>query len=98
MPFATHEECFATVPIDVRARLEQIQAEVEDRVRNAISCISYNMPALKQERTFFYFAAFKKHIGIYPPVTGNPAIVAETALAPWSPDCQFGQALQCPPR
>lgn len=36
------------------------------------------MPAFKTERTFFYFAAFKKHIGIYPPVLTDPQLIAET--------------------
>jgi uncharacterized protein YdhG (YjbR/CyaY superfamily) len=31
----------------------------------------------KAKRTFFYFAAFKKHIGIYPPVKGDAALIRE---------------------
>jgi hypothetical protein len=31
------------------------------------------------ERTFFYCAAFKKHIGIYPPVTDDHRLILETA-------------------
>jgi uncharacterized protein YdhG (YjbR/CyaY superfamily) len=79
MPFATHEEYFASLPAAVRTRLEQIQAEVERRVPGAIRCISYNVPAFKVQRTFFYFAAFKKHIGVYPPVTEDQALMAATA-------------------
>lgn len=36
------------------------------------------MPAYKKGRTFFYFAAFKKHIGIYPPVTEDLALIDAT--------------------
>lgn len=79
MPFETHEEYFASVPTELRTRLEQVQKEVESRVPGAIRCISYNMPAFKQQRSFFYFAAFKKHIGVYPPVTENEALVSEVA-------------------
>lgn len=79
MAVANHEEYFANVPSDVRARLEQIQAEVEARVPGATRCISYSMPAFKQRRMFFYFAAFKNHIGIYPPVKDNLALIEETA-------------------
>jgi uncharacterized protein YdhG (YjbR/CyaY superfamily) len=79
MPFQTHEEYFATVPTELRTRLEQVQKEVESRVPGAVRCISYNMPAFKQQRSFFYFAAFKKHIGVYPPVTENEALVSEVA-------------------
>jgi len=78
MPFATHEAYFATVPAEARARLEQVRAEVERRIPSAIRCIGYNMPAFKARRVFFYFAAFKKHIGVYPPVTDDHALIAET--------------------
>lgn len=79
MPFTTHENYFATLTAEVRARLEQIQARVEQHIPGAVRCISYQMPAFKVGRTFIYFAAFKKHIGVYPPVTDDPALVAETA-------------------
>ena len=79
MKFATHDEYFATLPSEARIRLQQVQAEVERRVPHAVRCISYNMPAFKVARTFFYFAAFKKHIGVYPPVTNDHALIAETA-------------------
>ena len=79
MPFATHDEYFATLTAEARARLEQVQAEVEQRVPHAVRCISYNIPAFRMARTFIYFAAFKKHIGVYPPLTENQALIAETA-------------------
>jgi uncharacterized protein YdhG (YjbR/CyaY superfamily) len=78
MPFESHEAYFSTIAPDVRERLERIQAEVERRVPNVQRCISYQMPAFRQGRVFFYFAAFKKHIGVYPPVK-DAALVAETA-------------------
>jgi uncharacterized protein YdhG (YjbR/CyaY superfamily) len=63
---------------DVRARLEQIQAEVERRIPSAIRCVGYGMPAFRGTRVFFYFASFKKHIGIYPPVKDDSALITET--------------------
>lgn len=78
MTFETHESYFASVAPDVRERLERIQQAVERRVPGAQRCISYQMPAFRQRRVFFYFAAFKKHIGVYPPVTGDAALIAET--------------------
>jgi uncharacterized protein YdhG (YjbR/CyaY superfamily) len=77
MPFESHEEYFATHPTEVRNLLEQIQKEVETRVPGATRTISYNMPAFENARTFFYFAAFKKHIGIFPPVTDDTALIKE---------------------
>jgi uncharacterized protein YdhG (YjbR/CyaY superfamily) len=78
MPFQSHDEYFATQPADLRGRLEQIQKEVERQVPGATRTISYNMPAFKKERTFFYFAVFKKHIGIYPPITEDLELIKET--------------------
>jgi len=79
MAFKTHEDYFAGCSADARALLVQVQQEVERQVPGAIRCIGYSMPAFRQQRIFFYFAAFRKHIGIYPPVTGDEALIAETA-------------------
>ena len=79
MPFTTHEEYFAQCNVAARALLEQVQREGERRVPGAARCIGYNMPAFRQRRIFFYFAAFKRHIGIYPPVTESQALISETA-------------------
>ena len=79
MPYQSHEDYFAPLPAEVRILLERIQAEVEARVPGAVRCIGYNIPAYKLERTFFYFAAFKKHIGVYPPVTEVQQLILETA-------------------
>ena len=78
MTVASHEEYFAVQPADVRHRLEQIQKEVTRQVPGATQTISYNLPAFKKERTFLYFAAFKKHIGIYPPITEDIELIKET--------------------
>jgi uncharacterized protein YdhG (YjbR/CyaY superfamily) len=78
MAFTSHDEYFATQPRDLRTRLEQIQQEVERQVPGSERTISYNLPAFKKEKTFFYFAAFKKHIGIYPPVTEDLDLIKET--------------------
>jgi uncharacterized protein YdhG (YjbR/CyaY superfamily) len=79
MTFESHEAYFATLAPGVRERLELIQQTVEQRVPGALRCISYQMPAFRQRRAFFYFAAFKKHIGVYPPVTDDAALMTETA-------------------
>jgi uncharacterized protein YdhG (YjbR/CyaY superfamily) len=78
MPFQSHEEYFAKQPAAVRSRLEEIQREVEARVPDTTRTISYNMPAFSKGRNFIYFAAFKKHIGIYPPVTNDLQLIEET--------------------
>ena len=79
MTFSSHEDYIAQAPEAVRAQLLAIQSTVEALLPQATRCIAYNMPAYRSQRVFFYFAAFKKHIGIYPPVT-NDALLIE-ALA-----------------
>ncbi|MBU2582942.1 MAG: hypothetical protein KJ622_14625 [Alphaproteobacteria bacterium] len=81
MSAASHEDHFKSAPPDVRQRLEQIQAEVERRVPGAQRCVGYQMPAFRMGRIFFYFAALKKHIGVYPPVTGPGQLLEQ--LAPY---------------
>jgi len=64
----------------VRARLLQLRQELETRVPGISPCISYRMPAfrLPNGRVFIYFAAFKKHLGVYPPLNIDPPLIAET--------------------
>ena len=59
---------------DVRDILERIRQIARRAVPDARETISYQMPAFRIDRTFFYFAAFKNHIGIYPPVQGSATL------------------------
>ena len=78
MHFKAHEEYFASQAAAIQTLLERIRKEVERKVLGASRCISYNMPAFKQRHTFIYFAAFKGHIGVYPPLKHDRGIVEET--------------------
>jgi uncharacterized protein YdhG (YjbR/CyaY superfamily) len=66
--------CDAASP-EIRDRLVAIQLEVIKRTPDAVPCVSYRMPAFRLGRVFFYFAAFKAHIGIYPPVREPQALI-----------------------
>jgi len=79
--FSSHEEYFASRPEDVRSLLEWIQKTTETVVPGAARCVSYGMPAFRARKVFLYFAAFKDHIGIYPPLRGDRDLVEE--LAPY---------------
>ena len=61
----------ASASPEVRKILEEIRQVVRVAMPAATETISYQMPAFKLDRVFFYFAAFKKHIGVYPPVKGD---------------------------
>lgn len=77
MTFPSHEAYFDSAAPEAQPLLTSIQEKVESLIPTATRCISYNMPAFRGKRVFFYFAAFKKHIGIYPPVKGDAALIAE---------------------
>ena len=77
--FASHDLYIAAQTPAVQAILTEIQRRVETQVPASVRCIGYNMPAFRRGKIFFYFAAFKKHIGIYPPVTADQALIANLA-------------------
>jgi uncharacterized protein YdhG (YjbR/CyaY superfamily) len=58
----------ASSPPEVRPILKAIRATVRKAAPAAEERISYRMPAFFQGGVLIYFAAFKKHIGLYPPV------------------------------
>jgi uncharacterized protein YdhG (YjbR/CyaY superfamily) len=79
--FRSHDEYIAVARPEVQPLLRQIESTVQALLPEATPCISYNMPAFKLGRTFFYFAAFKQHIGVYPPVRADTTLLDE--LAPY---------------
>ena len=79
--FTTHEEYIASTPNDVQAILLKVQALVEKALPEAQRCIGYGMPAYRDGKIFFYFAGFRKHLGVYPPLKADAALIAE--LAPY---------------
>ncbi len=66
---------------EVREILEKIRGVIRKAAPDAEETISYRMPAFRLNGILLYFAAFKNHIGIYPPVRGDAELMAE--LAPY---------------
>ena len=77
--FVTIDDYLATASPAAKPILEEIRRLIHRKVPNAQETISYQMPAFKLGRTFIYFASFKKHIGVYPPVTGDKSLIDATA-------------------
>jgi len=75
--FANHEGYFAAQPAEVRSLLEWIQKTTETVAPGATRCMSYGMPAFRLGKIFLYFAAFKDHVGIYPPVHSDLGLIRE---------------------
>ena len=65
------DEYIASFSPEVQAILEKIRVTIWDAAPDAQETISYNMPAFRLNGVLVYFAAFKKHIGFYPPVRGD---------------------------
>ena len=59
---------------EVRLILEQIRSTIRRAAPGAQETISYQIPAFRQNGVLVYYAAFKKHIGFYPPVRGDAAL------------------------
>jgi uncharacterized protein YdhG (YjbR/CyaY superfamily) len=78
----TIPEYIALFPPEIQEILEQIRATIHSAAPDAQEAISYAIPAFKQNGTLVYFAAFQKHIGFYPPVSGDAAL--EKAVAKYA--------------
>jgi len=65
------DEYIASFSPEVQAILEKIRVTIWDAAPDAQETISYNMPAFRLNGVLVYFAAFKKHIGFYPPLRGD---------------------------
>ena len=65
----------ATFAPDTQAVLQKIRQTVKAVAPDAEETISYRIPAFKLNGMLVYFAAFKKHIGLYPPVRGDDSLM-----------------------
>ena len=86
MSAEAHDAYLATCDEAARDRMLAIRDMIEAAVPGTTRTMAYQMPALRKGqgkgRVVAYFASFKQHIGIYPPVTAPPELVAE--LAPYA--------------
>lgn len=65
---------------DVRARLERIRATAHAAAPGAAEKISYAIPTLTiGGRPLIYFAAFDRHVSVYPVPRGHPEWKSELA-------------------
>ena len=64
------DEYIAGYPKDVREILELIRLTVLKAAPDAQETIKYEMPTFTLYGNLVHFAAFKGHIGFYPPVKG----------------------------
>ena len=65
------DKYIASFSPEVQAILESIRLTIRKAAPGAQETISYNMPTFTLSGVLVHFAAFKKHIGFYPPVRGD---------------------------
>lgn len=84
------DEYIAPFSPEVRAILKKIRLTIKNAAPGAQETISYKIPAFKLDRILVYFAAFKNHIGLFPPVRGDAKLVkAASAYAGEKGNLQF---------
>ena len=79
---ANIDEYIAAAPRAVRPILKEIRRVIRAAAPEAEELISYRMPAFRQHGILVYFAAFKSHIGVFPPVSGDAKL--QKALEPYA--------------
>jgi uncharacterized protein YdhG (YjbR/CyaY superfamily) len=79
---ANIDEYIASFPPDVQTILRNIRRTISQAAPAAQECIGYNIPAFRLEGPLVYFAAFKKHIGLYPPVRADAKLAK--AIEPYA--------------
>ncbi|HSL44087.1 MAG TPA: DUF1801 domain-containing protein [Anaerolineales bacterium] len=67
-------------PADVQKILQKIRRTIKRAAPEAEEAISYNMPTFKLRGHYLiYFAAYKKHIALYPVPTGSKEFNAKVS-------------------
>src|SRR6266404_5240751 len=69
------DEYVASFSPEVQVILQKIRLTIRRAAPGAKEIISYKIPAFRLNGILVYFAAFKKHIGLYPPVRGDAKLV-----------------------
>lgn len=76
----TVDAYIASFPEQSRKAMEQIRGIIHEMVPEAEESISYGMPTFKLHgRYLVYFAAYKKHIGLYPAPVNDEAFQQDLA-------------------
>lgn len=74
------DEYIAGFAEDVQAILQKIRLTIREAAPEAQETIKYQMPTFVFKGNLVYFAAWKAHIGFYPPVSGDEELQKAVAL------------------
>ena len=76
-PAATVDAYISAFPAGTQSVLQDIRAAIRAAAPDATEKISYGMPTFALGREVVHFAAFKRHIGLFPPVR-DPELIEAT--------------------
>jgi uncharacterized protein YdhG (YjbR/CyaY superfamily) len=79
---ATIDDYIAIASPEVQSILQEIRQTIRNAAPAAEEVVSYRIPAFRLNGILVYFAAFKKHIGLYPPIRGDASLMK--AIAPYA--------------
>ncbi len=76
----TIDEYIKTCPEDVQSILENIRQTIRKAAPEAVETMSYGIPTFNLDgKSLVYFAAWKKHIALYPLPSGTEAFKKEVS-------------------
>jgi uncharacterized protein YdhG (YjbR/CyaY superfamily) len=78
----TIDDYIAAFSPEVQDILQKIRLTIHRAARGAQETISYQIPTFKLNGNLVHFAAFKKHIGFFPPVSGDAKLMK--AVSPYA--------------
>ena len=81
-PPGSIDEYIEGFPPGVQAVLRKIRRTIRAAAPGAKETIRYGIPAFTRNGVLVYFAAFKRHIGLFPPVAGDARLAR--AIAPYA--------------
>lgn len=73
------DQYIAARPPQVRAILRKLRSTIQRAAPEAEEIISYRIPAFRLHGIVIFFAAFKNHIGVFPPIRGDAKLQAAVA-------------------
>ena len=76
----TIDEYIAAFPPEIQTVLQKIRATIRKAAPGAEEKISYRIPTFALEGNLVHFAAFKNHIGFYPPVRADAEFAHELSV------------------
>jgi uncharacterized protein YdhG (YjbR/CyaY superfamily) len=75
--FQTIDDYIASFPQEVREKLHLLRQTIKEIAPEAEEAIKYRMPTFVFHGNLVYFAAWKKHIGLYPITSAMEASIPE---------------------